>query len=59
MHLGTDPSGALVHLDPDSLTRHAVCVGMTGSGKTGLWGVSDRPCEPVLLRPDLTASLRR
>jgi hypothetical protein len=23
-------------LDPDSLTRHAVCLGMTGSGKTGL-----------------------
>ncbi len=23
-------------LDPDNLTRHAVCLGMTGSGKTGL-----------------------
>ena len=23
-------------LDPDTLTRHAVCLGMTGSGKTGL-----------------------
>ena len=29
---GTDP----VRLDMDHLTTHAVCVGMTGSGKTGL-----------------------
>lgn len=29
------PSGTAM-LDPDALTRHAVCVGMTGSGKTGL-----------------------
>ncbi len=36
MHLGTDPNGQAVTLDPASLTRHAVCVGMTGSGKTGL-----------------------
>lgn len=29
-------SGAPCRLDPADLTRHAVCVGMTGSGKTGL-----------------------
>ncbi len=29
-------SGGPVALDPDRLTRHAVCFGMTGSGKTGL-----------------------
>ncbi len=29
-------SGERLHLDPDHLTTHAVCVGMTGSGKTGL-----------------------
>jgi hypothetical protein len=29
-------SGEVVALDPDRLTRHAVCFGMTGSGKTGL-----------------------
>ncbi|MGZ8782513.1 MAG: ATP-binding protein, partial [Gaiellaceae bacterium] len=36
-HLGTllDGSGKL-ELDPDDLTTHAVIVGMTGSGKTGL-----------------------
>ncbi len=31
-----DTGDAVVRLDPDRLTRHAVCVGMTGSGKTGL-----------------------
>jgi hypothetical protein len=30
------PQGAPATLDPAELTRHAVCVGMTGSGKTGL-----------------------
>lgn len=30
------PTPAPVHLQPDRLTRHAVCIGMTGSGKTGL-----------------------
>ena len=29
-------TGAHLHLDPADLTRHAVCLGMTGSGKTGL-----------------------
>src|SRR4026207_198586 len=29
-------SGALVLYDSKDLTTHAVCVGMTGSGKTGL-----------------------
>lgn len=28
--------GEPIHLDPDHLTTHAVCLGMTGSGKTGL-----------------------
>jgi hypothetical protein len=31
-----EPSGGPALLDADALTRHAVCVGMTGSGKTGL-----------------------
>jgi hypothetical protein len=30
------PTGAAATLEPRELTRHAVCVGMTGSGKTGL-----------------------
>jgi len=29
-------TGQRVEYDPDDLTTHAVCVGMTGSGKTGL-----------------------
>jgi hypothetical protein len=29
-------TGDVVPFDPDRLTRHAVCFGMTGSGKTGL-----------------------
>ncbi|MEJ2600108.1 MAG: DUF87 domain-containing protein [Anaerolineales bacterium] len=32
-HLST---GQPLHYDPDDLTTHAVVVGMTGSGKTGL-----------------------
>lgn len=37
MYLGVrrDAAGR-VELDPDHLTTHAVCLGMTGSGKTGL-----------------------
>jgi hypothetical protein len=31
-----NPAGRPATLDPAELTRHAVCVGMTGSGKTGL-----------------------
>ena len=30
------PTEAALHLKADRLTRHAVCFGMTGSGKTGL-----------------------
>jgi hypothetical protein len=30
------PTGRRLEYDPDDLTTHAVCVGMTGSGKTGL-----------------------
>ena len=30
------PTASPATLNPDDLTRHAVCVGMTGSGKTGL-----------------------
>ncbi len=30
------PTESLLLYDPDDLTTHAVCVGMTGSGKTGL-----------------------
>jgi hypothetical protein len=30
------PTGQRLEYDPDDLTTHAVCVGMTGSGKTGL-----------------------
>jgi DNA helicase HerA-like ATPase len=30
------PDGGYAVVDPDNLVRHAVCVGMTGSGKTGL-----------------------
>jgi len=33
---GMRETGGVVALDPDRLTRHAVCFGMTGSGKTGL-----------------------
>ena len=37
LYLGTELDGSdRVHLDMDHLTTHAVCVGMTGSGKTGL-----------------------
>lgn len=31
-----EETGDIVSFDPDRLTRHAVCFGMTGSGKTGL-----------------------
>lgn len=34
--LGKGPDGARIALPPESLTTHGVCVGMTGSGKTGL-----------------------
>ncbi|MCB9678912.1 MAG: DUF853 family protein [Alphaproteobacteria bacterium] len=33
---GMRETGGIVPLDPDRLTRHAVCFGMTGSGKTGM-----------------------
>ena len=37
LYLGTEIDGTEpVTLDMDHLTTHAVCVGMTGSGKTGL-----------------------
>ncbi len=37
LFLGHDlDSRSRVGLDPDHLTTHAVCLGMTGSGKTGL-----------------------
>jgi hypothetical protein len=37
LFLGSAPGGgAVVGLDVDHLTTHAVCLGMTGSGKTGL-----------------------
>ncbi|HSN53849.1 MAG TPA: DUF87 domain-containing protein, partial [Candidatus Sulfomarinibacteraceae bacterium] len=37
LYLGTDPvGGARVTVDMDHLTTHAICLGMTGSGKTGL-----------------------
>jgi hypothetical protein len=37
LYLGTNlDGGGRVVLDADHLTTHAVCVGMTGSGKTGL-----------------------
>jgi hypothetical protein len=37
LYLGTRiDDDSRVHLDPDHLTTHAVCLGMTGSGKTGL-----------------------
>jgi hypothetical protein len=37
LYLGTSlADGARVTLDTDHLTTHAVCLGMTGSGKTGL-----------------------
>lgn len=35
-YLGRDKSNKPLHYDPDDLTTHAVVVGMTGSGKTGL-----------------------
>jgi hypothetical protein len=36
LYLGIEPDGARMLLDPEHLTTHAVCLGMTGSGKTGL-----------------------
>ncbi len=37
LYIGTArEGGARVSLDTDHLTTHAVCLGMTGSGKTGL-----------------------
>ncbi len=37
LFLGTEVAGgAALELGPDHLTTHAVCLGMTGSGKTGL-----------------------
>ena len=37
LYLGTSTDTTeKVHLDMDHLTTHAICVGMTGSGKTGL-----------------------
>jgi hypothetical protein len=36
LYLGTEPDGTRLLLDPEHLTTHAVCLGMTGSGKTGL-----------------------
>jgi hypothetical protein len=37
LYLGSEIDGIdRVHLDMDHLTTHAVCLGMTGSGKTGL-----------------------
>ena len=37
LYLGTELDGSdRVHLEMDHLTTHAVCLGMTGSGKTGL-----------------------
>ena len=37
LYLGTSLDGdGRVTLDPDHLTTHAVCLGMAGSGKTGL-----------------------
>ncbi len=36
LHLGTRLDGGELRLDPGDLTTHAVIVGMTGSGKTGL-----------------------
>jgi len=36
LHVGTSLDGGELRLDPGDLTTHAVIVGMTGSGKTGL-----------------------
>ena len=36
LHVGTGLDGGELRLDPGDLTTHAVIVGMTGSGKTGL-----------------------
>jgi len=36
LYLGRDGAGGQAVLDADHLTTHAVCLGMTGSGKTGL-----------------------
>jgi Helicase HerA, central domain len=37
LYLGSEIDGLdRIHLDMDHLTTHAVCLGMTGSGKTGL-----------------------
>ena len=54
LYLGTNlDGGGRVVLDADHLTTHAVCVGMTGSGKTGLGIVPRealaRPATPLLV----------
>ncbi len=36
LYLGQIPDGQRLNYDPDDLTTHGLCVGMTGSGKTGL-----------------------
>jgi hypothetical protein len=36
LYLGQLPDGQRLTYDPDDLTTHGLCVGMTGSGKTGL-----------------------
>ena len=36
LYLGQTPDGQRLTYDPDDLTTHGLCVGMTGSGKTGL-----------------------
>ena len=45
--LGRDGSAPL-HVSADSLTTHAVCVGMTGSGKTH-WQESLENQHPALI----------
>jgi hypothetical protein len=62
LYLGTAiDDGQRVHLDPDHLTTHAVCLGMTGSGKTGLGIVAleelarrGKPMLIVDLKGDMT-----
>ena len=59
LYLGTTREGDdKAFLDPDHLTTRAVCLGMTGSGKTGLGIVALEELARRGAMPSLTAQKR-